>query len=64
MWKFSNFQKIQKNGKMILGVSGWLGEKIGLHEKQVRLLFILAALFLGTGIGLYFILWLVKVFAK
>jgi phage shock protein PspC (stress-responsive transcriptional regulator) len=49
---------------MILGVSGWLGEKIVLHEKQVRLLLILAALFIGTGIGLYFILWLVKVFAK
>jgi phage shock protein PspC (stress-responsive transcriptional regulator) len=46
---------------MILGVSGWLGDKIGLTEKQVRLLFILAALFLGTGIGLYLILWVVKI---
>jgi phage shock protein PspC (stress-responsive transcriptional regulator) len=49
---------------MILGVSSWLGDKIGLKEKQVRLLFILAALFLGTGVGLYFILWMVKIFTE
>jgi phage shock protein PspC (stress-responsive transcriptional regulator) len=51
----------KKIKKMVLGVSGWLGDKIGLTEKQVRLLFILAALFLGTGIGLYLILWVVKI---
>ncbi len=49
---------------MILGVSAWLGNKIGLTEKQVRLLFVLAALFAGSGVGLYLILWLVKVFTE
>jgi phage shock protein PspC (stress-responsive transcriptional regulator) len=49
---------------MILGISAWLGNKIGLTEKQVRLLFVLAALFAGSGVGLYLILWLVKVFTE
>ena len=49
---------------MILGVSAWLASKIGLTEKQVRLLFLLELLFLGAGIGLYLMLWLVKIFTE
>ncbi|MFC2109248.1 PspC domain-containing protein [Bacteroidota bacterium] len=49
---------------MILGVSGWLGNKIGLQEKHVRLIFVLAALFAGVGVGLYLILWIVKLLTK
>ena len=49
---------------MILGVSGWLADKIGLEEKQVRLLFLLALLFFGAGVGFYLTLWLVKILTK
>ncbi|GAB5524262.1 MAG: hypothetical protein Roseis2KO_21340 [Roseivirga sp.] len=49
---------------MILGVSGWFGEKIGLTEKQTRLAFVLAFLLAGFGLGLYIILWIVKMFSK
>ena len=49
---------------MILGVSGWLGEKLGWSEKNVRIAFVLAFLFAGVGIGLYLILWIVKVLSK
>ncbi len=49
---------------MILGVSGWFGEKIGLTEQQVRLGFVLAFLLAGFGLGLYLILWIVKMFSK
>ena len=46
---------------MILGVSEWLSGKIGLTTQQVRIGFLLAVLLLGAGIGLYIILWLVKI---
>jgi phage shock protein PspC (stress-responsive transcriptional regulator) len=49
---------------MILGVSGWLGEKIGLTTEQVRIAFLLSVLLLGAGVGLYLILWLVKIISK
>lgn len=49
---------------MILGVSGWVGEKIGMKESHVRIAFVIAFLFAGLGLGLYLILWLVKVLSK
>jgi phage shock protein PspC (stress-responsive transcriptional regulator) len=49
---------------MILGVSGWLGEKIGWKEQNVRIAFVLAFLLAGFGLGLYLILWVVKVLSK
>ena len=49
---------------MILGVSGWLGKKIGMKEKTVRILFVISVLFFGVGIGLYLILWIVKLLTK
>lgn len=49
---------------MILDVSGWLGEKLGWPAKNVRIAFVLAVLLAGFGIGLYLILWVVKVLSN
>ena len=49
---------------MILGVSEWLGGKIGMKTEHVRIAFLLLVILAGTGIGLYLILWLVKVISK
>ena len=49
---------------MILGVSGWLGEKLGWPTKNVRIAFVLAVLLAGFGVGLYLILWVVKVLSN
>jgi phage shock protein PspC (stress-responsive transcriptional regulator) len=49
---------------MILGVSEWLGEKLGWPTKNIRIAFVLAVLLFGFGIGLYLILWVVKMFSN
>ncbi len=49
---------------MILGVSGWLGEKMGIQESHVRIGFVVAFFLFGTGVALYIILWIVKVLSK
>jgi len=49
---------------MILGVSGWLSEKLGWDVKIIRIAFVVGVLFAGLGLGLYLILWLVKMFSK
>lgn len=49
---------------MIGGVSGWVANKIGLKEKQVRILFLVSILVAGMGITVYLILWLVKFLLK
>ena len=49
---------------MILGVSGWLGDKLGIKESVVRIAFVIGALCFGVGIGLYLILWIVKILTK
>ena len=49
---------------MILGVSGWLGDKLGITEQQARIGFVIGFFVFGVGIGLYLILWLVKVLSK
>lgn len=49
---------------MILGVSGWVGNKIGMKESHVRIAFVLGILLAGLGIGLYLILWIVKLIVK
>jgi phage shock protein PspC (stress-responsive transcriptional regulator) len=49
---------------MILGVSAWLGNKIGMKESHVRIAFVIGALIFGLGIGLYLILWIVKLLSK
>lgn len=49
---------------MILGVSGWLSEKSGWDVKVIRIAFVVVFLFAGVGLGLYLILWVVKLFSK
>ncbi|MFA8437267.1 MAG: PspC domain-containing protein [Marinifilaceae bacterium] len=49
---------------MILGVSQWLSGKLGWNVTHIRIAFVLSVLIFGTGIGLYLILWLVKMFSK
>lgn len=49
---------------MILGVSEWLSKKLGWNVTHIRVAFVIAFLFFGTGLGLYLILWLVKIFSK
>ncbi len=49
---------------MILGVSQWLSDKLGWNVTLIRIIFIVLVLFFGTGIGLYLILWLVKILSK
>ncbi|WP_163323828.1 PspC domain-containing protein [Draconibacterium mangrovi] len=49
---------------MILGVCEWLSGKLGWSVKVIRIAFVIAALFAGAGVGLYLILWLVKMFSK
>lgn len=46
---------------MILGVSGWLGKKIGVKESVVRIAFLVGILVFGVGLVTYLILWLVKI---
>ena len=49
---------------MILGVCEWLSYKLGWNVTHIRIAFVVLLLAFGTGIGLYLILWLVKVFSK
>jgi phage shock protein PspC (stress-responsive transcriptional regulator) len=49
---------------MILGVSGWLAKKLGWSESMIRIAFVVSVLFFGVGIGLYLILWVVKLLSK
>ena len=49
---------------MILGVSDWLSPKLNVEAKYIRIGFVLAVLLAGFGVGLYLILWLVKVLSK
>ena len=49
---------------MILGVSEWLSSKLGWKTSHIRIAFVVSVLAFGAGIGLYLILWLVKIFSK
>ncbi|MGD9932003.1 MAG: PspC domain-containing protein [Mangrovibacterium sp.] len=49
---------------MILGVSGWLNQKLGWNETYIRIGFVVSFLLFGLGLGLYLILWLVKILSK
>ncbi|WP_319480287.1 PspC domain-containing protein [uncultured Draconibacterium sp.] len=55
---------INKNNIMILGVSEWLSGKLGWDVKMIRIAFVVGVLFAGVGLGLYLILWIVKMFSK
>lgn len=49
---------------MILGVASWMSEKLGWNVTFIRIAFVIAAVFYGAGVGLYLILWLVKLLSK
>jgi phage shock protein PspC (stress-responsive transcriptional regulator) len=49
---------------MILGVSEWLSGKLGWKTSHIRIAFVVSVLVFGAGIGLYLILWLVKILSK
>ena len=49
---------------MILGVSEWLSGKLGWKTSHIRIGFVVAVIFAGFGIGLYLILWIVKLLSK
>ncbi len=49
---------------MILGVSEWLSGKLGWNVSHIRIAFVVSVLLFGFGLGLYLILWLVKIFSK
>ncbi|MGQ1787634.1 MULTISPECIES: PspC domain-containing protein [unclassified Saccharicrinis] len=49
---------------MILGVSQWLSDKLGWNVTTIRIAFVVLVLAFGTGLGLYLILWLVKLLSK
>ncbi len=49
---------------MLLGVSEWLSQKLGWNVLYIRIAFVVAVLFYGTGLGLYLILWVIKMFSK
>ncbi len=49
---------------MILGVAGWLSGKLGWDVKLIRIAFVVSILFFGAGLGLYLILWVVKLLSK
>lgn len=46
---------------MILGVCEWLSTRVDFTVKEIRIFFVLLAIFAGFGVGAYLILWLVKV---
>lgn len=48
------------SNKIIFGVSGWLGQKLGLDTTIVRIGFVLFGFFIGSGILLYLCCWVVK----
>ncbi len=49
---------------MILGVSDWLSPKINVEAKYIRIGFAVSILLAGFGLGLYLILWVVKLLSK
>lgn len=49
---------------MILGVSEWLSNKLGWKVSHIRIAFVVGVLFFGFGLGLYFVLWIVKLLSN
>ena len=49
---------------MILGVCSWLSKKLNVDATILRIIFVIAALGYGTGLGIYLILWVVKAVSK
>lgn len=50
--------------KIIFGVAYWLAQKFGMDPTIVRIGFIILTLFVGGGILLYLILWVLKIMSE
>lgn len=48
---------LQRTQGVMAGVCGGLSQQIGISPIWLRLAFIIAAVFYGTGVGLYLLLW-------
>ncbi len=49
---------------VLLGVCGRLGKATGLASKIWRVIFVVAALCFGAGVGLYLLLWIIFLILK
>ena len=49
---------------MILGVSGWLGDKLNIQASYIRIGFVVAFFGFGVGLGIYLICWILKLLSK
>ncbi|WP_115461060.1 PspC domain-containing protein [Winogradskyella aurantiaca] len=49
---------------MILGVCEWLSLKLGWDVSMIRVAFVIGVLIFGAGLGLYLVLWVVKMFSE
>ena len=47
--------------KILFGVCSWLAGKLGIDTTIIRIAFVVGLFFFGSGIGLYLILWIVKI---
>lgn len=50
-----------KNKKIIFGVCSWLASKFNIDTTIIRVAFVVSFFMFGAGIGLYFILFIVKI---
>lgn len=48
-----------QSDRKVAGVAGGLGEFLGIDATLLRLVFVLSVIFMGTGILLYLVMWLV-----
>lgn len=48
-----------ESDRMVVGVCGGLGEHFGIDSNLVRIVFVLLAVFGGSGVVLYLALWLI-----
>ena len=49
---------------MILGVCDWLGAKFNTDPTIIRVIFVAASVLYGTGLLLYFALWILKIVSE
>lgn len=52
------------SNKVLTGAAAGLAEFIGLDPKIMRIIFVVAFLCAGTGLGVYILLWLVMFLTK
>lgn len=53
----ANNKGLHRTNGVLAGVCGGIGQQVGIRPLWLRLAFIVAAVFYGTGVGLYLLLW-------